>query len=56
MSNIQIGRTFDQTTIDSTGSFLVQQLELLEKTIHMPLQSFTYMRDVPFRTLSLIHI
>jgi hypothetical protein len=50
MSNIQIGRTFDAKTIDSTGSFLVQQLELLEKTIHMPLQSFTWRRDVDVRS------
>lgn len=43
-------RTFDQATIDSTGAFLVQQLELLDRTIHEPLQSFTWSRDINVRT------
>lgn len=43
-------RTFDQATIDSTGAFLIQQLELLDRTIHEPLQSFTWSRDMLVRT------
>lgn len=43
-------RTFDQATIDSTGAFLIQQLELLDRTIHEPLQSFTWSRDINVRT------
>jgi len=43
-------RTYDQRTIDSTGSFLIQQLEQLDRTIHDPLQTFTWSRDINVRT------
>lgn len=43
-------RTFDQRTIDSTGSFLIQQLEQLDRTIHEPLQDFTWSRDINVRS------
>lgn len=43
-------RTFDQRTIDSTGAFLVGQLEQLDRTIHMPLQNFTWSRDINVRS------
>jgi hypothetical protein len=43
-------RTFDQATIDSTGAFLIGQLELLDRTIHEPLQSFTWSRDINVRS------
>jgi hypothetical protein len=43
-------RTFDSATIDSTGVFLIGQLEQLDRTIHEPLQSFTWSRDINVRT------
>ena len=43
-------RTLDQRTIDSTGSFLIGQLEQLDRTIHEPLQSFKWSRDINVRT------
>lgn len=42
--------TFDQRTIDSTGAFFVNQLEVLDPTIYEPLVDFTYSRDIEFRT------
>ena len=42
--------TLDKRTIDSTGSFLLQQLELLDPTIHEPLQDFTWSRDINVRS------
>lgn len=41
--------TFDHATIDSTGSFLVGELERLDQTLHMPLASVTWGRDVDLR-------
>jgi hypothetical protein len=41
--------TFDRRTIDSTGSFLVGELERLDPTLHGPLASVTWSRDVPLR-------
>ena len=43
-------RTYDQRTIDSTGAFLIGQLEQLDRTIHEPLQDFTWSRDINTRT------
>lgn len=40
----------DQRTIDSTGSFLVQQLEQLDPTMHLPLQEFSWSRDINVRS------
>ncbi|WP_419687261.1 DUF2184 domain-containing protein [Burkholderia theae] len=41
--------TFDARTIDSTGSFLVGELERLDQTLHMPLASVTWSRDIDLR-------
>lgn len=37
------------TTIDSTGAFLVGQLERLDQTLNMPLADVTYGRDIEMR-------
>lgn len=42
--------TYDQATIDSTGAFLIGQLERLDQTLNMPLVEFTWSRDVDMRT------
>lgn len=42
--------TFDARTIDSTGAFLVGELERLDQTIHDPLVDFTWSRDIDLRT------
>lgn len=42
--------TYDQATIDSTGAFLVGQLERLDQTLNMPLVEYTWSRDVDMRT------
>lgn len=41
--------TFDQRTIDSTGSFLIGELERLDPTLHMPLVNYTWSRDIKLR-------
>lgn len=41
--------TYDHNTIDSTGAFLVGELERLDQTLHQPLYSYTYTRDIKFR-------
>lgn len=41
--------TFDSRTIDSTGAFLVGELERLDQTLHMPLASVTWSRDIDLR-------
>lgn len=41
--------TFDQRTIDSAGVFLVGELERLDQTLHMPLASVTWGRDIDLR-------
>lgn len=41
--------TFDARTVDSTGAFLVGELERLDPTLHDPLVSFTWSRDVDLR-------
>lgn len=42
--------TYDQRTIDSTGAFLVGQLERLDQTLNEPLVEFTWSRDIDIRT------
>ena len=41
--------TFDAATRDSTGAFLVNELERLDPTIHMPLAAVTWARDIDLR-------
>ncbi|MCY1218833.1 hypothetical protein D9M68_539970 [compost metagenome] len=41
--------TFDSRTIDSTGAFLIGELERLDQTLHMPLASVTWSRDIDLR-------
>lgn len=41
--------TFDSRTIDSTGSFLIGELERLDQRLHMPLASVTWTRDIDLR-------
>lgn len=41
--------THDGRTADSTGAFLVGELERLDPTLHMPLTSVTWMRDIDLR-------
>lgn len=41
--------TFDQRTIDSTGAFLIGELERLDPTLHMPLVNYTWSRDIKLR-------
>lgn len=42
-------QTFDRNTIDSTGVFLVSELERLDQTLHMPLSSVSWTRDIDLR-------
>lgn len=37
-------------TVDSTGAFLVGELERLDQTMHQPLSSISWERDLPIRT------
>ena len=41
------GRT---VTLDSTGAFLVGELERLDQTLHMPLAAVSWQRDIDLRT------
>lgn len=41
--------TFDARTIDSTGVFLINELERLDQTLHMPLSSVSWTRDIDLR-------
>lgn len=41
--------TFDSQTVDSTGAFLVGELERLDQTMHEPLASVTWSRDIDLR-------
>lgn len=51
------GKTFDHAykthdgkrTVDSTGSFLVGELERMDQTLHMPLAAVTWSRDINLR-------
>jgi len=42
-------QTYDKATIDSTGAFLNGELERLDQTLHMPLVSYTWARDIDLR-------
>ena len=42
--------TYDKATIDSTGAFLVGQLEKLDLTLHQPLFDFQWSRDIDLRS------
>ena len=41
--------TFDTATIDSTGAFLVGELEQLDQTMHEPLADYSWSRDIDVR-------
>ncbi|WLW59831.1 DUF2184 domain-containing protein [Achromobacter aegrifaciens] len=41
--------TFDRQTIDSAGAFLIGELERLDQTLHAPLASVTWSRDIDLR-------
>mgnify|MGYP003583915438 CR=1 FL=1 len=41
--------TFDARTIDSSGVFLIGELERLDQTLHGPLASVTWSRDIQLR-------
>ena len=41
--------TYDKRTLDSTGAFLVGELERLDQTLHEPLVSVTWGRDIDLR-------
>lgn len=42
--------TVDRATIDSTGAFAVGELERMDQTLHMPLVSTKWTRDMPLRS------
>lgn len=42
-------RTYDGRTVDSSGAFLVGELERLDQTLHMPLTAVTFGRDIDMR-------
>lgn len=42
-------QTYDQSTVDSTGAFLVGELERLDQTLHAPLSAVTWSRDIDLR-------
>ena len=42
--------TYDRRTIDAAGAFLVGELERLDKTLHLPLVSVTWGRDMDLRS------
>lgn len=42
--------THDGRTVDSTGAFLVGELERLDQTLHMPLAAVTWSRDIDLRS------
>lgn len=43
-------RTHDNRTVDSTGAFLVGELERMDPEIHSPLAAVTWSRDIEVRT------
>ena len=45
----QAYRTHDGRTVDSTGAFLVGELERLDPTLNLPLASVTWSRDIQLR-------
>lgn len=42
-------QTFDKRTVDSTGAFLIGELERLDQTLNQPLVSVTWSRDIELR-------
>jgi hypothetical protein len=42
-------QTYDQATVDSTGVFLISELERLDPRLHMPLVTYTWARDIDLR-------
>lgn len=42
-------QTYDRATIDSTGAFLIGELERLDQTLNMPLVAYTWSRDIQLR-------
>jgi hypothetical protein len=42
-------QTYDRATIDSTGVFMLSELERLDQTMHGPLVNFTWARDINVR-------
>lgn len=42
--------TFDQSTVDSTGAFLISELERLDPKLHEPLVVVTWGRDIDLRS------
>lgn len=42
--------TFDQYLIDSTGAFLQGELEVIDQTLHLPMNLVTWNRDILLRT------
>lgn len=42
-------KTHDGRTVDSTGAFLVGELERLDQTLHMPLVAVSWSRDIDLR-------
>lgn len=42
-------KTFDAATLDSSGVFLVGELERLDPTLHEPLYEYTFLRDINLR-------
>ena len=41
--------TYDEMTIDSTGAFLIGELERMDQALHEPLVSITWSRDIDLR-------
>jgi hypothetical protein len=44
-----VAKTRDGKTVDTSGAFLVGELERLDQTLHQPLSSISWDRDVPLR-------
>jgi len=42
-------RTHDGRTVDSTGAFLIGELERMDQELHMPLAEVSYLRDIELR-------
>lgn len=42
-------RTYDAQTIESTGTFMVGELERLDPSLHLPLHNVTWNRDIDLR-------
>ena len=42
--------TIDRSTIDSSGVFLVGELERMDQTLNLPLVSVKWGRDMPLRS------